>query len=221
MNNPPRLRLVESTLLLPVPAAGGWQPGESVTGDEEDIDDMLSDPVRSLVRDMERLITREGPLLPAIAVRATRRVAQAVIHDSEIHRYSVTTTHVAWLGSVLYFALTGSAPLAPRALSISPARPPPLASVSRHVVTASVELLITTCLAPERRDRFPSVAALEIALGTLPEAAPAPRERVEVERHEDGEDGDRDTIPPASGVTLSREEPAAMSWRRRAGGATS
>lgn len=224
MNNPPHLRLVEPPPPLPVSTSGVWQPGMSVTGDEEDIEEMLGDPVSSLARSMERMIARQGPLPPAIAVRATRRIAQAVIHDSEIHRYAVTTTHVAWLGSVLYFALTGAAPLAPGASSGSPARPPPLSSVSRHPVTASVEIIVAICLAPERRDRFPSVAALESALGALPEAAPAPRERVEPERHDEDagvESGDRETIPPASGVTLSKEEPAAMSWRRRAGGASS
>lgn len=210
------------------PPAGGsqtprapWEPGRSVSGDEQDIEAMLSDPVSDLVRDMDRLISRRGPLPLDLAVQATLRVAQAVIHDHEFRRYAATTTHVLWLGSILYFALTGAAPLAPRGVTGSPARPPPLASVSSFPITSEVERIVAICLSPDRRDRFPTVKSLEGALAALPEVkvSPSPHVVAEPTADEDdiGADSDRPTVPPTSGVTLSRTANVEMPAPRRAG----
>lgn len=231
MNNPLHLRLVEPILPQPAqPLRSAWAAGTNVTGDEEDIEAMLEDPVADLVRDLDRVIARRGPLSPDMAVRATRQVAQAVIYDGEIRRYAVGTTHVMWLGSVLYFALTGAAPLAPRAGSISPSRPPLVSSASSFVITPDIERIVATCLSPSPKERFRTVADLDRALGALPEAAATSSEPAETELEleldddvDDADDADtppqeRPTIPPASGVTLTKAASAPTPRQRRAGG---
>ncbi len=223
MNNPLHLRLVEPVLPRPAPTGGVSVARSRVTGDEDDIDAMLSDPVTDLVRDIDRQITRQGPLAPELAVHATRRVAQAVISDGETRRYSVGATHVMWLGSVLYFALTGAAPLAPRPGVSSPVRPPLVASLSLFAISRDIEAIVATCLAPDRRDRFRTVAALESALAALPESATISGERLVVETPEGAAPDlqeERPTIPPASGVTLTKMAAGASVGGRRAVGST-
>lgn len=112
---------------------------------------------------------------------------------------------------------------APRAPGVtgSPARPPPLASVSSFPITSEVERIVAICLSPDRRDRFPTVKSLEGALAALPEAkvSPSPHVVAEPTADEDdiGADSDRPTVPPTSGVTLSRTANVEMPAPRRAG----
>jgi hypothetical protein len=177
-----------------------------VTGDEHDIEAMLSDPVSDLARAMDRLIARQGPLLPETAVHMTREIAQAVMDAADARRYAVTGTHVLWLGSVLFFALTGKAPLAPRPGETAPLLPPPVGKLCPYPVHPDIEAIVARCLSPHRRDRYRSVRELDRALASLPEAA------FEIE------EDDRCTIPPASGVTLSRGAASAPGADLRAAG---
>lgn len=220
MNNHQHLRLIETTSNPRASSAAGWKAlGREVTGDEQDIEAMLADPVRDLVGEMDRLIARQGPLSPEHAVQATRKVIQAVFAAREACRYTVGSTHVLWLGCVLYFALTGKAALAPRPGESAPSAPPPVSTFSPYPVSQQIEKIVAMCLSLDRRGRFASVRDLDSALAALPEAFEAPRSIQQAPRAADAYDSfesEPSTLPPVSGVCLTKAASAVAPERRRA-----
>lgn len=221
MNNHLHLRLIETTSNPRASSAAGWKAlGREVTGDEQDIEDMLADPVRDLVADMDRLIARQGPLSPELAVQATRKVIEAVLAARAACRYAVGSTHVIWLGCVFYFALTGKAALAPRPGQSLASQPPPVSKFSPYPIRQEIEEIVSRSLSANRQGRFASVVDLESALAALPEAHEAPRSVQQAPPAASGDaydsfESEPPTLPPVSGVCLTRAASAALPEKRR------
>ncbi len=116
-----------------------------------------------------RLVRRDGPLSPARAVAIVRRAARAVADAQTAGQCPDTRSHVFGLGAVLFFALTGKAPLEERSTEpLDDALCPSL--FSPHPLCSALDAVVRTCLRDIPGERFASAMELNIALGALPYA---------------------------------------------------
>lgn len=120
-----------------------------------------------IVKELERRTERHGPLRPELAVHWVRSAASALRRAEQNGEIVDGGACVFWLGAVLFYALTGKAPLGPLPGVLSPAVPPPASSLSRHPVSSSLDSIISKCMARRRTDRFASITELHIALSAV------------------------------------------------------
>lgn len=120
-----------------------------------------------IIQELERRTERQGPMRPDLAVRLVRSAASALSRDEHGSKHSDSGTTISWLGSALFFALTGKAPLGPLPGVMSPAVPPPASSLSPYHVPESLDYIISKCLARRRTERFSSVSELRVALSAV------------------------------------------------------
>jgi hypothetical protein len=128
-------------------------------------------PPSSALASLEELgkeLKSRGPLAPARAVDLLRKAARGLAEAQSAGFYADTRSHVFWLGAVLYYALTGKAPLETPSGAPNRPVPPKPSSVSPHKVPTVIDELVLKCLAERRADRFASVIELRVALDTLP-----------------------------------------------------
>lgn len=124
------------------------------------------------VEEMGKELRARGPLAPGRAVLTLRKAARALADAQTAGIYPDTRNHVFWLGAVLFYALTGKAPLETAPGASSRGVPPRPSSLSPHKVPAAIDALVLKCLAANRTDRFGSVVELSVALDTLPIPTP-------------------------------------------------
>lgn len=148
------------------------------------------------------MVARHGALPPELAVPAVRRVARTLADAQAAGHYADTKSQVFWLGAVLFFALTGKAPLESEATSragerTATAAPSPSA-FSPHRIPSALDAVVRTCLASLPSERFGSVKELHVALTALRYEDVATD--AGVGWGEPTEDFNRATPPPDSGV---------------------
>jgi len=118
------------------------------------------------------MVEQHGPLPPERAVPVVRRAARALAKAQSAGHSTDTRNQVFWLGAVLFFALTGKAPLDARARAEAGGRrsdaPPSPSSLSPHRVPPALDAVVRTCLADRAEERFASVVDLHVALAALP-----------------------------------------------------
>ncbi len=147
-------------------------------------------------RDLGRMIERGGPLPPDRAVAILRRAARALSKQEANGLHGDGGGLVFWLGAVLFFALTGKAPLAAPVGGRPPAEPPAPSSLAPHMVPASVDAVVRTCMALRRASRYNSVTDLYTALLALPYV-----EEVDDRTSLEPPTSERLSDPPPSGVS--------------------
>jgi len=178
--------------------------GKEIVDDVEDDEDDPASPFAAVgvsFRDLGRMVKRNGPLPAVRAVQAVRKAARALLAGQAAGHFAASPTHVLWLGSVLFFALTGRAPLeAPRGRRADPrcaAMPPAPSTVAPYPVHPALDVLVQKCLAERASDRFASLAELATALTALPFA----EELVETPaRPPHGEASAPSSAPSSSGI---------------------
>jgi hypothetical protein len=142
----------------------------NVTADDDDETSPIS-AIEDSLQDLRRMVERNGPLPAERAVPIVRRAACALADGQIAGHYANTQNHVFWLGAVLFFALTGRAPLAPQNAAKSNGRSPlSPSSFAPHAVLPDLDVLVSRCLAENRNERFSSIIDLTIALNALPYA---------------------------------------------------
>lgn len=123
--------------------------------------------VHDLSADPGERLTRTGTVLGTPAYMSPEQAAGESAADARSDGYS--------LGAVAFFALTGRPPFQGKSLGQLLAshrtESPPSITELRPDVPADLAAIVARCLAKEPRDRFPSVAELERALGACDPAA--------------------------------------------------
>ncbi len=116
-----------------------------------------------------RLVRRDGPLPPGQAVTVVRRAARAIADAQSAGRRRDTRSEVFGLGAVLFFALTGKAPLEARcAEPLDVVLNPSL--FSPHPLCSALDAVVRTCLRDLPGERFASAMEVSVALAALPYA---------------------------------------------------
>ena len=126
-----------------------------------------ADSAEVIVRELERRTERLGPQRPEVAVHWVRSAAAALGRAQKLGEHVDAGACVHWLGSVLFHALTGQAPLGPLPGVLSPEAPPLASSLSPYWVPRSLDAVIGKCLARRRTERFSTVAELHFALSAV------------------------------------------------------
>lgn len=158
-----------------LPSGKSAPRGEPSAADDASVD----------LRELGRLVQRDGPVSAGRAVRIVRRAAQAMGEAHASGRHADVRNHVHSLGVALFFVLTGRAPFAttsgwPPVARLSDSPPSP-SDYSPYPVPAALDAVVRMCLAKRPSDRFGSMQELSAALGainyaeseeTLPESGP-------------------------------------------------
>lgn len=168
------------------------------------------DPAQISFQELGRMVGQYGPLPPAIAVPFVQRVVRAMSSVRASEEVSVGRNQVFWLGAVLFFALTGQAPLkieeGPGSGRRLPEAAPRPSSLSPHDIPEALDAVVRTCLSSCPTERFSSVMELQVALAALPYD-----EVVAEALGAHGwapESGSRITPAPSSGVVRTTREAA-------------
>jgi hypothetical protein len=116
-----------------------------------------------------KMVRRDGPLSPERAVAVVRRAARQIAEAQSSGRSDETRSQVFGLGAVLFFALTGKAPLQtdtdePLDAALSPSL------FSPHRLCSALDAVVRTCLRDLPGERFASAMELCAALAALPYA---------------------------------------------------
>ncbi len=114
-----------------------------------------------------KMVRRDGPLSPERAVAVVRRAARVIADAQSSGRRVDTRSDVFSLGAVLFFALTGKAPLEadsdePLDVALSPSL------FSPHPLCSALDAVVRTCLRDLPGERFASAMELSVALAALP-----------------------------------------------------
>lgn len=117
--------------------------------------------------ELGKIVRRDGPLPPDRAVAVVRRAARALADAQTAGHAADTRSHVFGLGAVLFFALTGKAPLATQSAEpLNVALTPSL--FSPHPLCSALDAVVRTCLRDLPGERFASALELHAALAALP-----------------------------------------------------
>jgi hypothetical protein len=119
--------------------------------------------------ELGRIVRRDGPLPPERAVALVRRAARVIADAQTAGLRPDTRSEVFGLGAVLFFALTGKAPLEedsaePLDIALSPSM------FSPHPLCSALDAVVRTCLRDLPGERFASAMELSVALAALPYA---------------------------------------------------